>query len=470
MIRIRGFGAGRAYDQVLNPVGPRKGFGNFTWTAELACVPKSSPVAADLLRVGRAVHLADRLVRRGASISRNLRRIEVDVCVAEPVKWRRVASLLQELAEFATGGDSWSFSFKGGATDDLLPKNGDRPADLEPTVVALFSGGLDSLCGAAHLAAQKNSRPLFVTHSPPGRKAVYELAQDVFQGFGRELPTWACASYRLVIRESERSGVRSMFQEPSRRTRPFFYLSLAGATAIAHEVSTVQMSENGALALSLPYRADAHGPSVARQAHTFLLTGFEMLLNNLVPGVCWAVTNPFANKTKGEVCQGLGPAQDLVTRSASCEYLGRQRSVMQNWMRNHPKRANMFGNGPHCGLCVPCIVRRAALRRARVTDPETAYFASAPKVLREVRRRGTALRFFGEKNPPPLMNMLVPNVLYMERHCNWLAAADLSEFAIQYLPELRANRQLNGGPPMDLSTCHKLTKRYAEEILSFLNG
>lgn len=470
MIRVRGVGADHEYDQTLRPVGPRGGFGNFQWTAELAALQPRSPVAADFLRVGRAVHLADRLVRRGASVSRNLRRIDVEVRVAEPAKWRRIASLLQELTEFATGGDSWSLSFSGGATDDVRLGNGNGGEDIKPTVVALFSGGLDSLCGAAYLADQKNSRPLFVTHSPPGRKAVYELVQDVFRAFGRELPTGACVSYRLEVREAARSGVRSMFAEPSRRTRPFFYLSLASATAIAYEVSTVQMAENGALALSLPQRADAHGPSMARQAHTFLLTGFEALLRELVPGVRWAVTNPFVNETKGEACLRLGLAGELAERSASCEYLGRQRAVMLSWKRKHPKPAQMFGDGPQCGLCVPCIVRRAALRRARIADPDNAYFASAPKVLAEVRRRGTALDVFGEKNPPPLMNMLAPNALYMERHCDRLASADLTEFAVQYLPELRANRQLNSGPRMDVGACHELTGRYAREILAFLHG
>lgn len=470
MIRVRGFGADHEYDQTLRSVGPRSGFGNFEWTAELSDQRTRSPVAADLLRVGRAVHLADRLVRRGASISRNLRRLDVEVTVAEPAKWRRMASLLEELLEFATGGDSWSLSFAGGASDDVLLGNGNGGADVEPTVVALFSGGLDSLCGAADLAAQKNSRPLFVTHSPPGRKAVYELAKDVFRAFGRELPTGACVSYRLELREAARSGVRSMFPESSRRTRPFFYLSLASATAIAYEVSSVQMAENGALALSLPYRADAHGPSMARQAHTFLLSGFETLLRELVPGVRWAVTNPFVSETKGEACLRLGPAGKLAKRSASCEYLGRQRAVMLSWKRKHPKRAKMFGNGPQCGLCVPCIVRRAALRQARVTDPDAAYFASARKVLAEVRRRRTALDFFGEKDPPPLMNMLAPNVVYMEQHCDWLASAHLSEFAVQYLPELRANHQPNDGPRMDVVACHELTGRYAREILAFLHG
>ncbi len=292
----------------------------------------------------------------------------------------------------------------------------------------------------------------------------------MFHAIGRELPTSACVGYRLVVREADRSGKRSMFQEPTRRTRPIFYLALAGATAIAYDVHRVQMSENGALALSFPYRADAHGPSMARQAHTFLLTGFRALLSSLVPNVNWAVTNPFVDKTKGEACQGLGPAEELTNRSASCEYLGRQRSLLQKWIKYHPKQVRLLGNGPHCGLCVPCIVRRAALKRVKATDPEASYFASAPKVLSEVRKRHTALHFFGEKNPPPLINMLVPNVLYMKRHCDWLAAASLSEFAVQYLPELRANRQLNGGPPMDLRACHRLTKRYAHEILAYLNG
>jgi hypothetical protein len=296
---------------------------------------------------------------------------------------------------------------------------------------------------------------------------VHQLVQDVFRAFGRQLPAGACVDYRLELREASRSGSRSMFQEASRRTRPIFYLAIASATAIAHEVSTVQMIENGALALSLPHRADAHGPSIARQAHTFLLAGFQTLLRELVPGVAWAVTNPFLNQTKGEACLRLGPAAGFAKRSESCEYLGRQRAMILSWKQKHPKYAKVLGDGPQCGLCVPCIVRRAALRRAGIPDSDSAYFMSGPKVLAQIRKRGTALDFF-EDNPPPLMNMLVPNVLYMERHCRWLASADISEFAIQYLPELRANRQLPGGPYMDVGACHELARRYAREILASL--
>lgn len=469
MIRVKGFGAGRTYDQVLRLADLRKS-GNFTWSAEVPGISRRSTVAADLLRVGRAIHLADRLVRRSSSIRTNLRRIDLEVRVAEPAKWRKVRRLIEELAEFATGGDVWSISFTSGAADDVLPIDNETPSEKDHTVVSLFSGGLDSLCGAAYLAAQGNSRPIFITHSPPGQDKVRDLVRQVFHAFGRELNPETLASYRLVMHESDRRGSRSLFQEPSRRTRPFFYLSLACATALAMEISTIQMGENGALALSLPYRFDAHGPSVARQAHTFLLAGFETLLRDLAPGVGWSVTNPFLNRTKGEACQMLGPASRLAKRSESCEYLGRQRAVLKNWMSEHPTRAKIFGNGPHCGLCVPCLVRRAALKRAGISDPESMYFASAPDTLRQVRKRGTALQFFGEQAPPPLLNMLVPNTLYMERHCNWLTESGLTEFAIQYLPELRSSRQVSGTSRMDLATHHALAKRYAEEMLAFLNG
>jgi hypothetical protein len=471
MIRIRGRGAGGAVEDTLHAIGPRGGFGNFTWGAELPYLPKYPPVAADLLRIGRAVHLADRLVRRGASMRRKLRQIELEVCVAEPRKWRPVASLLEELAEFATGGDRWTLSFSGGAKDDVFPQKsaGERPKAM-PTVVALFSGGLDSLCGAAHLAAEKDSRPLFVTHSPPGREKARELVKGVFTAFGRLPSDSAFVGYRLMVYEADRSGHRTRFQEATRRTRPFFYLALAAATAIAYDVQVVQMSENGALGLSLPYRADAYGPSMARQAHTFLLNGFERLLKEVVPRVRWTMTNPFVDKTKGEACCELGAAKHLAQYSESCEYLGRQRSVVQRWKTRNRRPAKVLGEGPQCGLCVPCLVRRAALKRAGIDDPPGSYFGSAPGILKEVWKRGSAEHFFGTKKPPPLMNMLVPNVLYMERHCNWLDGADLGEFGVQYLPELRANRDLSGGPHMDLSACHKLAKRYARELLAFLHG
>jgi hypothetical protein len=116
------------------------------------------------------------------------------------------------------------------------------------------------------------------------------------------------------------------------------------------------------------------------------------------------------------------------------------------------------------------MVRRAALKRAKIPDPDANYYGSAPEILAEVSRKGTALAYFGGKPVPPLMNMLVPNVVYMERHCTWLRLSRLTDFAIRYLPELRAGRPISCAPTMNLEAHHALAKRYAREILDFLHG
>lgn len=470
MIRVRGWGAGSSYDVPLRSLNASSPRGNFEWTVSGLPVRKNRRIVADLLRVARAVHLADRLVRRGSSIHGYLRRMRVDIGVSEPARWRRVSPLLEELAEFATGGDTWSFGFLKGAEDGVVPDRAGAARNGHPSVIALFSGGLDSLCGAAFLAAADGVQPCFVSHSPPGRRPIEELIRATFQSFGRKLDGGVGVTYRLEVREENPAGTRSMFQEPTRRTRPFYFLAMACATALAADVPCVQMSENGALALSLPYRADVHGPAMARQAHTFLLAGFEQLLSELVPGLPWRVTNPFVNETKGEACLRLGPASGLAALTASCEYLGRQRAVIENWKQQHPRRSRILGEGPHCGLCVPCIVRRAALKRAKISDPDANYYGRAPEILSELSRKGTALAYFGGTHAPPLINMLVPNIVYMERHCTWLRSSSLTEFAIRYLPELRAGRPISGAPIMTVETHHALAKRYAREILDFLHG
>jgi hypothetical protein len=115
-------------------------------------------------------------------------------------------------------------------------------------------------------------------------------------------------------------------------------------------------------------------------------------------------------------------------------------------------------------------VRRAALKRAKIEDLEANYYVSAPEILAEVYRRGSVLAYFGRDQSPPLMNMLVPNVVYMDRHCKWLRTSKLSDFAISQLPELRSGRPLTGFRPMGIQDSHRLAKRYALELLEFLHG
>jgi len=474
MIKISGRNAtGSSVNLSLRPVDA-EGKGNFEWTAFAPIPASDDPIADDLIGVGRAVYLADRAVRRSTAVGNVLRRLEVTIPVREHERLSAVAPQLERLAEFATC-DTWRLNFTSLSKDHKAgevraPRRGEpRAVD----VISLFSGGLDSLCGAARVAGE-GKRALFVTHSPPGRESTESLVGDVYAAFGRERPgSEAFAAYRLETREASGNGRRVVFPEHSRRSRPFFFLCLAAATAVRAAAERVWMSENGALALSLPIRADTHGPSMARQAHSFMLHGFTEVLAALKPRgrPSPVFDNPFAKQTKGEACQELKAAGPLAGRAMSCEYTGRQRALFLRWLKDHPERVEEFGSGPQCGLCIPCLVRRAALRQAAIDDPAATYFADAPRLVRRVAKRGGAIVApFGIEHPPPLLNLVASNVVHLPRFCEAIRAMDAREFGLRYLPELRANRDLDSATALSPAESLELMSRFADEVLGFMHG
>jgi hypothetical protein len=469
MIKIKCRKNTETFDFVLSSLDAQRR-GQYEWTAQLPPIASNDPLAGDLLRVGQAIYLADRAVRRPMGIGNALRSFEVTIPVREPKRLAPVAPLFERVAEFATC-DEWRLRFTklSGDLEKKEPKWKAKPESVD--VVALFSGGLDSLCGAAYVASQR-LRATFVNHSPPGRDAIRSLLGGVFStlGGGEEISRDRIATYRLETREASGEGRRAVFPEHSRRSRPFFFLSLAASTAVRLAADRVWMSENGALALSLPIRADTHGPFMARQAHSFLLHGFSEIMKNLPPrdGPVPVFDNPFVRKTKGEACLELKDAGPQSLHAMSCEYTGRQRALLLWWLKKHRRWRRQLGGGPQCGLCIPCLVRRAALKRAKIDDPASRYFADAPSVRQVVEERGHAVDVFGTENPPPLLNMIATNVVHLPRFCEGLLSMSSGEFAIRYLPELRANRDVPSAPAPTVAESFALMQRFAKEILDFV--
>ena len=316
MIEVQEFSegrSGRAYR--LRSTMEAGSLGNFEWTMHYPGDEVRDPLALDLLEIAKAVHMADRMFRRSFRLGQRTRQLVVRVPVREPSVWRSQRPLLEQLADFATA-DDWRLEFLPWSG---RPTKGPSRKEGAGSVVALFSGGLDSLCGAARLA-QSHEIPFFVSHSPPGRENNLCLIRGVWEAFEKKvIPDTQCVMFRLELRERNRGGRRSLFQEHSRRTRPFFFLSLACAVAMDQGIPAVQMSENGALGLSLPIRADAYGAMCSRQAHDYLLRGFAKLLGAIRPRKDgWRIFNPFDECTKGEACQLLGDAAPLVERAISC--------------------------------------------------------------------------------------------------------------------------------------------------------
>lgn len=456
--------SGRAYR--LRSTTEAGAHGNFEWTMHYPDNEVRDPLALDLLEIGKAVHMADRMFRRSFRLGQRTRQLMVRVLVREPSAWNAQRPLLEQLANFATA-DVWRLEFSrwSGRSSKSPPRK------VSPrSVVALFSGGLDSLCGAARLAPSQET-PFFVSHSPPGWENNLELIRGVWEAFGKELvPAERCAMFRLEVRERNRRGRRSLFQEHSRRSRPFFFLALACAVAIDQGIPAVQMSENGALGLSLPIRADAYGAMCSRQAHGFLLRGFASLLDAVRPCTGgWRVFNPFEDLTKGEACQFLKAAAPLAKDAISCEYVGRQAASLRFWMKHHPAAASRMGRGPQCGLCLPCLIRRAALHRASIPDPDKLYFFDARRVIDWKKQWPRAYFGFGRKVDPPIFRAAAEHVFFVRRFCEQALHSDPMEFSMQYLSELRFSLAPQSDTNQKLRSWHKLVRRLAKEMIEFLD-
>lgn len=443
--------------------------GNFEWTVHWPGQEIEDPIALDLLEIAKGIHLADRMFRRSSRLGQRTREIIVRVPVRQPGLWKREVLHLESLVRF-TSVDNWRLEFTH--APQLEKRKPSKKPRSASSVVALFSGGLDSLCGAAYLAALRNENPIFVSHSPPGQENNLRLIQGVWKAHGRvPVSPDQCVTFRLKVRERDTQGLRSMFQEHSRRTRPFFFLALACAVAVDQQIPAVQMSENGALGMSLPMRADAYGAQCTRQAHIHMLQGFAELLNRIIPlPHGWRIYNPFEDMTKGEACQLLKKASPLSKDAISCEYVGHQAAFLRSWIDKHPAARARFGKGPQCGICTPCLIRRAALYRAGISDPDERYFFNACRVLYKGEMLRASYLAGDHQHHPPLYEAASPQVFFIRRFCDAVRSMSDFEFAIQYFPELRYLADTDEHAILKLRQCHHLIKKLASETIQFLDS
>lgn len=404
----------------------------------------SSQLARDLFRIGQALTIADRAVRR---FNRDpFREIRVVVSLEGPDAWEPLRVDLQRLAAFTTH-DRWTLRF------DRLPAATRAAPEARQahswTVVNLFSDGLDSLCGAAKAIAD-GENPLFVSHVPPSADRSASLLRRLSERMGTPTARDATVGIRFTV--------GGPMPERSRRTRPIFFLSLAGAIAVDTGVPVIRLNENGVLAANLPLRVDytAHLPT--RHAHPGVLSRFEDILRSVWPhDVPPRIENPFLNETKGEEAAALRVAPHLVTETVTCEYARQQVATIKGWMtqRGIPGASEV----KECGLCPPCLIRRAALHRADLPDPDERYAFDAAAVF-----RGD-----GEYGQWPLYSTVDPAVSDLSRFCQSLLDGSAADFMIKYLPflaQIYAPQDVVEGAKQ----LYGVYVRFCREMTSFLGG
>lgn len=337
------------------------------WKTQLELLPEfPSLEAIDLLMVSLAVYGADRVIQRKEALDGWKRTIHLHLPVLNIDLFERNKGLLQQTTNFLTG-DSWEFTFRErGLTNEEISLR-DKLSQTRIEIVdinklCMFSGGLDSFIGAIDLLEDDSNHVIFISHYGGG-KGTLEYQEALRQELISEYSISENNFYSFYA--APQGGI-----EETMRSRSFMFFSHAVAIASCfNKRLNLIIPENGYISLNIPLTFSRIGTSSTRTTHPYYMSLFQKLINDL--GLQVTLMNPYQFKTKGE----------MVSECKNKEFL--TKNITNTMSCSHPDLGRMRGESDtqHCGTCLPCIIRRAAIQSAGINDLTTYYdanFSSGP--------------------------------------------------------------------------------------------
>ena len=291
------------------------------------------------------------------------RELEVELPVHNLSNWQGNEGLFEEILNFLTG-DSWKISFIQNATTMFyLPKNGRWKRNIKEyekdkiKSTCLFSGGLDSLIGVIDELEklEENEKTLLVSH--------FDYKSSGPNGDQQKLYTYLNAKYdnkiywvqsKLAL-SRKGQNFENIKVENNYRSRSLFFIGLG---CYLSTTNSLIIPENGTISINYPLTPSRVSSLSTRTTHPFVLQKVEELLNKC--GLNVRIDNPYTFRTKGEMfieCQNQEVLKGIYESSVSCGKRGRR----QHW------KDYKVGT-EHCGKCMPCIYRRAALNKANLDN------------------------------------------------------------------------------------------------------
>ena len=319
--------------------------------------PRLSSIGEDLLRLGGAVYCADRLVRRDETQDGWRREIDLQIGVSDRTRWEDANGRLVEALEFLSG-DRWQIALRSSAGP--MPQLEEMAHELEGyDAVCLFSGGLDSLCGAIGLL-EDGKRVALVGHFENGLapKRQKRLGAILAGHYGED----RARLYQLRLGPASHASEQARplpagpDRESSFRARSMLFISAGVAMAEAFGAQVpLFVPENGFIGINVPLRPTRAGSLSTRTTHPWFMERLSGALSSL--GLENPILNPFRLMTKGEVLATASDSElmdDLLPVSLSCA---------------HAESLFNFGISPqHCGYCFPCLIRQASIHAAGLED------------------------------------------------------------------------------------------------------
>ena len=302
--------------------------------------------AWDFLAMAVSVMAADLGCLRDNSPDGWTRNIQLEVAVTDPEFWKTQSDALISVLGFLTG-DIWNIDFVSGGVRPPRRQRHTRRR-LNGDSVCLLSGGLDSLIGAIDVA-DSGMRPVLISQISAGDK---KRQKEFTQTINGQLS-------HLQLSHAVQTPGKAERTQRSRSIVFIAYGVLAASILPKHrrgETIDLLIPENGFISLNIPLTPLRIGSLSTRTTHPFFIDQIQSVLDDA--GFHVRLVNPYQHKTKGEMlieCADQTLLSELAFQSTSCGRFARFNYV-------------------HCGRCVPCLVRRAALYRWVSTDKTTYVF------------------------------------------------------------------------------------------------
>lgn len=339
----------------LVPLHTKEKYSYTLWTrrkGHLNMIPRFfTPESIDLFYISLMVFYADRKVLRRMQPDAWTRHITVYMPVLSLDKWNANRQLLESMLDFLTG-DHWHFYFRGRTLNkyetlrkEVIQKSKKK---ISSTEFCMLSGGLDSFIGATDLLSSGH-KPIFVGNYNGG-KGVSVYQKKVIDLLSAHFTYDKDRFYQFYA--APKSG-----SEDSTRSRSlmFFAHAILLASGMGHPV-TLYVPENGVISLNIPLTVHRSGSLSTRTTHPYFMGMLRLLLTNM--GLPIAIVNPFQFKTKGEMVRDCLAPQFL------------KENIKWTMSCSHPDLGRYAGEPEpsHCGCCLPCTIRRAAIKFAEIRD------------------------------------------------------------------------------------------------------
>ncbi len=318
-------------------------------------------VALDLLVVAVHVYATDtRISRKNESQDSWTRELKLIIPVSNLPIWDNVKASLTKLLNFLTG-DIWDINFRERPQEflNIIPSKEDIIPDPVYDKVQLFSGGLDSLIGTID-NLEKGYKPLLISHAGDGPTS---KAQTLcFSALKNYYPQQEFDRLRLWMNISSQTfaGIKA---EDTTRGRSFLFFALGVfAGSGLKQPFILETPENGLIALNVPLNLLRLGALSTHTTHPFYMNLWNKILKEL--NISGEIQNLYWDKTKGKMvqdCLNKSLLQTLLPDSLSC---------------SSPAKGRWRGKIGHCGYCLPCLIRRAAVLSEQSIQDNTFYALS----------------------------------------------------------------------------------------------